>query len=230
MDWTCVRHVILTVGRERNAAWYYEVIRFLKEIPRTVAVISPHARRWLWVLEFHTGGWPHWHLMIEHGRRMIGHENIRRRWRWGHVWEARIRDRSHWQRILGYHQQKGYLAGEAKGHQLSLPDYLCSRNRVRKFGRKADPDPTVRDVPRETSSINPPRAAASPYRERFRRCGDGSRVCIDGHWAYEATDAAIIEGLAHHYNGDPVNGEYDCDADVAAYILSQARKAQEQLD
>ena len=223
MDWRAVRHVILTVGRDAPPVWYYEVVRYMKDIPRMMSKITPSATRWLWVLEFHRGGYPHWHVIVEKGRGMIGHDRIEAAWRHGHVWESPITDRRHWGKIIGYHEKSGYIGGDTKGHQIELPDYLMDRSRVRKFGRKqhrgGDNAPRERPVGDRGRTQ---RAKSESYRQRFSQCGEGARVRVGSQWSYSRADACIINGLAERYLGERVQGEYECEAEYAADVVSQA--------
>ena len=222
-----VRHVILTVGRDKNPAWYYEVIRYFKDIPRLAAQVEG-AKDWLWALEFHHGGWPHWHLIIEREQRgMITHAWIKESWKYGHVWESPIYGERHWRAIVGYHQSKGYLAGEKKAHQLELPPFLAGRSRVRKFGAKQRPSGD--NVPRGTL-VKTERAQARPYAERFQGCGEGSRINNNGRWQDSPADCAIITGLSEHYSGARVNGEFDLDAEDASRVIRQAEAYEEESD
>jgi len=131
-DWRKTRHCVLTVNREIPPSGRFDMIRSKRGI--AVAMRSLGVARWVWVLEFHKGGWPHWHVIAETGGRMIGHDKLAGAWGHGLVWESPIKSESHWKATLGYHAGKGYFAGESKGHQLELPAYLKGSSRVRKFG------------------------------------------------------------------------------------------------
>jgi hypothetical protein len=108
---------------------------------------------------------------------MIGKKVIESLWENGLVWESYIQSENHWKAIKGYHKSKGYLAGESKGHQLVLPDYLMDGNRVRKFGANFK---TGDIVPRGTITKGPPRKQKQKsYRDRFRHCNTTSKMCIN---------------------------------------------------
>lgn len=218
MRWDLVRHIILTCDRKAPPAATYDAIRIGKSIPRLIRSLKLSDRKWIWVLEFHADGYPHWHLLIENReRRMIGHDRIRQEWVWGHVWESPIKGREHWDKIKGYHRHKGYLAGEAKRHQLTLPEHFHDRSRIRKFGGHQKKSA---NVPRGTLAPKT-RQQAEPYGERFKTCGDYCRIRIGSQWGLVLEPAAIVQGLADRYLGDMVNGAYEADPDAIAYVLSQ---------
>lgn len=221
MSWERVRHVVLTVGRKTNPVHYYEAVRFEKAIPRLIRRVAKDCTDFLWVLEFHRGGWPHWHLLLEREQEgMIGHGVIANEWRYGHVWESRIMSAKHWDAIVGYHKKKGYLAGESKAHQLALPDFLLSRSRVRKFGAKPSRE---QNVPRGTSAGRPAgRAKADKYADKFAHCGEGSRINIGGKWTTVAADAAIIRGLAERYLGEPDGPRYYAEEQFSRAVVREA--------
>lgn len=167
LDWRKTRHVILTIDRAYDAQEVFEEIRAEKALPRLVKRIADGSR-YLWALEWHSDGYPHWHLLVEvhesgaAGR--IGKKRIQRAWGFGVVWETFIKTKDHWKAICGYHSSKGYLAGERKKHQLVLPRWLRSESRVRKFGTNVPRGTETRssgDVPRGTK-----RSADRPYKDR----------------------------------------------------------------
>lgn len=190
MDWKRVRHVVLTVKRSIHPAAAYDYIRTYKLIPQLIRDLDLTGQKWIWVLEFHRGGFPHWHLLVESDRGMIGKARIAEMWTLGLVWESYVKSDAHWGAIVGYHQSKGYLAGESKAHQLELPEWAMGRSRVRKFGGH------VRNVPRGTIENDSPekvlpqkdRRADVTYRDRFLECGNGSRISCSGQWAETPTD------------------------------------------
>ena len=132
MSWERVRHVVLTVSRDAGPMEAYQKVRGQSRISRVMRALGTN--RWIWILEFHRGGWPHWHVVADTAGRMLGHSKIMAAWRCGFVWESPIRDEGHWRQMIGYHNNKGYIGGDDKGHQVELPDYLMGESRVRKFG------------------------------------------------------------------------------------------------
>jgi len=192
MDWRSVRHVILTVSREYPAQGAYTLIRKHRSIPRLMAALNLKGRQWLWVLEWHADGWPHWHVLVESDRGMIGKKRIDLEWGWGWSWESYIRDADHWAKIKGYHRSKGYLAGEGKAHQLELPAWLLTESRVRKFsGSQFNPTGYKKAASRSLSRRKRPAA----YADRFASCGDGCKLRVCAQIADTATPyktAAVI--------------------------------------
>lgn len=198
MDWTKVRHIVLTVDRSVPPAAAYDSIRGHKTIPRLVSDLELKGEQWLWVLEFHTGGFPHWHLLVESQRGMIGKRRIESAWAWGLVWESYIKSESHWQAISGYHKSKGYLAGESKGHQLELPEWAMDRARVRKFaGNHRERADDIAENRCEGGSVAVNRRdKAGTYRERIASCGQGVRLRCAGQWAASGMGAGEAAGIA----------------------------------
>ena len=176
MDWRKVRHCILTVSRESAPSVRFEEVRKNRAIAKTMALLS--VGRWIWILEFHRGGWPHWHVLIENGGRMVGHGRLQAAWGRGLVWESPINSENHWRAIMGYHKSKGYLAGEAKGHQLELPEYLRGESRVRKFGASFTVScPWPRQEQAEGRGT---RRKAAGYKERFKYCDTETTLLVGG--------------------------------------------------
>jgi len=144
LDWEFVRHVELTVSRDRfkDGEGAFEEIThkrglgsLLKELERAdgVPIVD-----WVGVVEWHVDGFPHWHLFIEvesKGKEgMIGHGVILRRWPFGVVvWESPILSEDHWKHIKGYFDRNGYF-GEGKGHQGKLPEWgRQSKKRIKRW-------------------------------------------------------------------------------------------------
>ena len=174
LAWRDVRHVILTVGRSRDPGTEFAEVRESRAIARVMSVLG--VDRWIWVLEFHAGGWPHWHVIADTGGRMLGHAKIKESWGRGHVWESPIRSEAHWGAIVGYHRKKGYLAGESKAHQLELPEYLMAESRVRKFGASfalSCPWPKKANLER-----GPRRARARSYRAMLGGCDTETKILV----------------------------------------------------
>lgn len=184
MKWDCVRQVVLTVSRETPAATAMEQIRRTRAIPHLIRALGLGTRRWLWVLEFHADGYPHWHLFIENTRGksgLIGKHKIQRLWGRGHVWESYPKTSNHWGAICGYHRKAGYFAGESKAHQLTLPDYLMDQSRVRKYGSNFTTGIAPKDAKSPTQAPTRRKRAQKPYKERLKACNTVCKVCKDGH-------------------------------------------------
>lgn len=206
LDFTKVRHLILTVNRTYSPDLAFEKLSTSKAIWNTINTLkcglNPDKSglnpgfRYLWVLEFHTDGYPHWHVVLEgqnSGKSgMIGKKNLDRAWFYGLTWESYIKSKEHWERIIGYHQKSGYLGGtsENKRHQLELPEYLKGKTHVRKFGANFSSLSNLQALLNDSNnqSNNEPetlcklkrtrnRAPATPYGKR--KCGNESYVEIN---------------------------------------------------
>ena len=219
MDWSLVRHIVLTADRVSHPVAVYDDVRNQKAIPSIIRALKLTHQKWIWILEWHKDGYPHWHLLIESNRGMIGKKLIASKWMYGLVWESYVKSENHWKRIKGYHQHKGYLAGESKAHQLSLPRALRNRSRVRKYGgyvrrieERAQQEPSA--CPRK-------RARDSTYDERFNECGKNTRVNLCGNWSEIHISSATARTLADRYLGDHENCTYHGDHDSLTHVLNE---------
>lgn len=192
LQWDRVRQVVLTVSRGTDASTIMEDIRKRRAIPKLIQSLGLGKRKWLWVLEFHADGYPHWHLFIENDRGragMIGKERIQSIWGYGHVWESYPKDSKHWGAITGYHRKAGYFAGETKKHQLTLPFYLMHQNRVRKFGANfktaAEEKKVFKEESLEKKSVPGTvrrKRDQKPYQERLEECNTTCKVKKGESW------------------------------------------------
>lgn len=214
MAWDKVRQVVLTVSRETPAAEAMESIRKNRAIPKLIKNLGLKDKRWLWVLEFHADGYPHWHLFIENRRGrigMIGKDRIQTLWKRGNVWESYPKDDNHWKAITGYHRKAGYFAGESKAHQLTLPEYLMEQSRVRKFGanfsleakkivsrEKALSLPG--SVPHETMPPGPTKPRVKrvqrSYEDRLSACNTTCKVEKNGSWLVVNAPGSAVRRFA----------------------------------
>lgn len=180
LNWRKVRHVVLTLNRDIDPGEAYKKIRRNKNIPKLLKKLN--SKKWVWVLEFHADGYPHWHILAESpDGHMFGHRTLTDSWGLGIVWESFIKDKDHWFGICGYHAKKGYLAGEEKKHQLHLPDYLYGETAVRKFGYSA----TLREKKQKKEAIKEvikeirPRKTRT-YGEKLEKCDEKTKICVNG--------------------------------------------------
>lgn len=189
MNYKKVRHVILTFNRNISAIETFDLTRKKRLIPNLMYDLSLRFNKWLWVLEFHSDGYPHYHVFIEtkEGHNgIIGHDNIQSLWQYGHVHETYINSESHWLAMLGYARSKGYFANEAKKHQITLPTYLLNSNRVRKFGTNIKERKTTKEVAKEENKEveenkekTKKRRTQRSYTEMFNTCDTQSIICVN---------------------------------------------------
>jgi len=199
MRWQNVRQIVLTVNREEKPEVIFEKIRKNRAISKLIRSLGLSDCRWLWVLEFHRGGFAHWHLFIERtksGKKaMIGKKRVQSKWRYGLVWESYPKSAEHWQAIVGYHNKTGYFAGEKKQHQVQLPEYLLKQTRVRKYAanfkenvklpgtndeEKKPTDEKTKEAENDERTIK--RRQQKTYVERFKECNRTSQIVKDGQW------------------------------------------------
>lgn len=155
LDWKKTRQVVLTVDPEKFASPQdaYEKIKENKSIPQLIHNLKRTEKisisDWCWVLEWHRGGFPHWHLFIEtdEGKKgMIGNECLLKHWHHGLIFESWIKSEYHWKKFTEYFGRRGYFnpkekqqghSKKDKTHQTTLPQWaLQVRYRIRKTGSK----------------------------------------------------------------------------------------------
>jgi len=131
-DWKSTRHIVLTIDRNLYSSGekaYLDVTQnkrinqLVHNLKRTVGV---KVRDYVWVLEFHRDGFPHWHIFVDTtttGKEgQIHFSNILRYWQIGKVKETYFKTEKHWENLVGYFGKSGYFDKD-KGHQAKLPDW-----------------------------------------------------------------------------------------------------------
>jgi len=150
MDWRFVRHITLTIDPKKypDPEQAYLEVREKKSIAQLVHNLTRtkgrKVERWVWLLEFHRSGHPHWHCFfeVEHEGRagMITGEALRQYWGYGAVHEDYMRNEKHWQAFSTYFGKHGYFSKD-KAHQARLPEWALSyQTPIRRFGSKRSPD------------------------------------------------------------------------------------------
>lgn len=188
LDWKATRQVVLTVDRGKSPDDVFAHIRKKRAVSRLIKSMGLSECRWLWVLEFHLGGFPHWHLFIEtsQGKNgMIGKRFIQKRWKHGLVWETYAQSEQHWQAICGYHRKAGYFAAESKAHQLVLPEYLMEEARVRKFSSNFKTPremATPRAAKKDTVETSKAKRVQRVYKERLAECDTKAKIRKGKSW------------------------------------------------
>lgn len=96
--------------------------------------------RWAWFLEWHSNGFPHFHVFLmldkEGKAGMIGNEFLRDSWNlssW--VREEYFHSEKHFKTLTGYYADKGYFEKDKK-HQGILPDVIMDniRGKIKRYG------------------------------------------------------------------------------------------------
>ena len=153
LNYSATRQVILTIDRKKfkDGQQCYEALKeagavhqFIHNLERTSKI---KIKDWVWVLEWHKGGFPHWHVFIETktGKQgQIGNEILLKHWKYGMVRESYIKTQKHWDRFTKYFAENGYFnprhdkSSKDKSHQLKLPEWALNVSyRIRKTGSKA---------------------------------------------------------------------------------------------
>jgi len=192
--WEKTRQVVLTVDRNRfkdgQDAW--ESMNNKKAIANMIwnikRVRGVKVVRWVWVLEWHETGFPHWHVLIEtKNKGMIGGDILREYWGMG-IWvkETYFKSKEHWDAIVGYFQKKGYFE-KGKKYQSELPAWAVITNlRIRRFSGSVDSNrpgsyqiSTVQKNKGEVLKVNAQKKEQEIYEVRFQECGAYTLVSID---------------------------------------------------
>lgn len=193
MAWRKVRHIMLSVERSHytdGQTAYLAIVKgglirgMLRNLKR---ILGKEIVRWLWVLEWHEDGFPHWHVIVEmaeDGRAaMLGYDAIQRYWGQGIVHESYVKNESHWKALAGYFGQTGYFEESKKDYQTGLPEWAKdSQTSIRRFGASAGKwsDSGKRSDKRSTKEADEkekklPRRHRS-YRVIMDGCGKETRV------------------------------------------------------
>jgi hypothetical protein len=170
------------------------VNQFIHNLKRTGKIVIVD---WVWILEWHVEGDPHWHLFIqtEKGRKgQIGNEKLLKHWKHGLVFESYIKSRKHWGRFTSYFGNNGYFnpndscQTKDKSHQLELPEWAKNVTyRIRKTGsmvkRSKEKNEANRDEKKienenfvEDKSKKDEDAPPKTYHEILESCGQ-STMC-----------------------------------------------------
>ena len=155
LDPEATRHVVLTTDPKKfnfDGQFAYETIKekqglcqFIHNLERTskIKIVD-----WVWILEWHISGFPHWHLFIQTQKGksgQIGNEILRKHWKYGLIHEDYIKSEEHWKKFTSYFGSNGYFNpkskyGKNKSHQLTLPDWAKRvKYSIRKMGSKIKP-------------------------------------------------------------------------------------------
>jgi hypothetical protein len=191
MDWKRVRQVVLTVDREvfKSGQEALESMKNTKAIPNMIwnlkRVKGLGVIDWLWVLEWHGDGFPHWHLFIEvekeGGEGMIGGDVIRKYWgraKW--VKESFVESEEHWKSIVGYFQKNGYF-GKGKEDQTRLPEWALEYSlMIKRFGSMVLPKMDEEKKIGLGVGFGKKREGRRSYKMILNECGKKSRISVKG--------------------------------------------------
>jgi len=139
LDWRSTRHIILTIDRtlfDTPEKAYIHITK-KKAIPQLIHNLKRtkniEIRDYVWILEWHSDGYPHWHLFADVTKigkmGMIHFQNIQKYWNYGNVKETYFKNIKHWNKLVGYFGKHGYFE-KSKGHQAILPDWARSYKRT----------------------------------------------------------------------------------------------------
>lgn len=137
-DYRYVRNFALTVDRELYASGkeaYFgiqrekELAEFMKRLKRRLRQHGVKIYDYLWILEWHKDGFPHWHCLVllnKKGKAGRIATKIDLTGTWGKakfIKEGYIHDAKHWAALAGYVAKHGYFA-DGKKDQARLPDWV----------------------------------------------------------------------------------------------------------
>lgn len=154
LKYKATRQVVLTIDLKKfsgSGQEAYEMVKekgainqFIHNLQRTSGIII---HDWVWILEWHKAGDPHWHLFIEtqEGKKgQIGNQSLLKHWPYGLVFESYIKSKTHWGKFTDYFSANGYFDPKSKceskdkTHQLELPKWANEIDdySIRKYGSK----------------------------------------------------------------------------------------------
>jgi len=148
--------------------------QFIRDIERTSGIVI---KDWMWVLEWHKNGAPHWHVFIEtqEGKAgMIGNKILIKHWKNGIVRESYIKSEKHWKKFTSYFGANGYFAGSEKdkSHQTHLPQWANSVTyQIRKTGGKCKRGIKNKDTKDEKELQESDDKEPVSYKEILSKCG-----------------------------------------------------------
>lgn len=197
MDYKSTRQVVLTTDPKKfkDGQDCFETLRdsgalhqFIHNLTRTSGV---KIKDWAWNLEWHSNGFPHWHMFIETeaGKNgMIGNETILKHWKHGLVYESYIKNQRHWDYLTDYFGNNGYFnpktsgfdkSGKDKTHQLELPEWAKAVTyKIRKTGSKAGMKKVREDEAQDEKGPGVSRDTSKTYTEILDSCGKRTAVYI----------------------------------------------------
>ena len=200
-DYRKTRQVVLTCDPSKfpegpEKAFEYlkkksAVSQFMHNLKRTHKIDFSN---WLWVMEWHENGFPHYHVFIEVAEigkaGMIGNETLLKCWKFGIIHESYIKNKAHWDSVTTYFGKAGYFdpksnTGDKKQHQLDLPEWALNVTyRIRKsnsmiFKKDALQGDYIEDEkwidPDEPEKI---KQSKKTYREILKACGKSTYIDI----------------------------------------------------
>ena len=202
MDFKSTRQVVLTTDPKKfkNGQDCFESLKesgalhqFIHNLQRTSGV---KIKDWAWNLEWHSNGFPHWHLFIETqaGKSgMIGNEIILKHWNYGLVYESYIKTQRHWDYLTDYFGNNGYFNPKSskfdksmkdKSHQLELPVWAKDVTyKIRKTGSKAGMKKIKEEDKKESENeeiekTGRSRETGKTYNQILDSCGKSTSVYI----------------------------------------------------
>lgn len=191
--WEKTRQIILTIDRNLfNSglqAWTTVregrlVAEMMKNLKRVVGL---KFEDWVWILEFHEDGFPHWHLFVQVDKPgaegMIGGDLLRKYWGLGRVIEIPIYSRSHWYSVFGYFEKHGYFHDEMKTYQAMLPEWgLKFEGIIKKYSSMLLPlvDGELRQTKEKVRRLFGKTRKKRMYEVILEECGKKSRVMVKG--------------------------------------------------
>lgn len=199
MNWQAVRMITLTIDREQfsDGEAAYEHMKKTGAIAAMcrnfVRFAGKEIKKWMWILEWHADGYPHWHLVIEmrqSGKQsMIGQEIIHKYWPYGRIREGYVNSQRHWKNISGYLQKRGYLSGgDDKGHQVELPEW------AKNYGHRIKRRGSMRMM--KLSSYKVEKSNVVAFGEKFRcvdECARSYKIKLEACGA--STKINILTGI-----------------------------------
>ncbi len=129
-------YLLLNVSIENPLLIYLMLDQNLFHLPgqklEWIQLYEPlRVERWQWFMEFHSNGFPHWHLFLDVQHQgfygQIGKDRINHYWTIGSIREDYIKSIDHFRNLTSYFRGHGYFEHKGKdlkkGHQMDLPEW-----------------------------------------------------------------------------------------------------------
>lgn len=165
-DWRRTREIVVTCDPKqfKDGKEAYEYVQEHKEIAGLIRNLRRGCKeqdpktgewrqkfkanlitKWMWFMEWHKSGFPHWHIFIEVAERgqagMIDANQVRYYWKAGTwVYATYIKSERHFKHLTGYFAKMGYFEltgkhGKLKEHQMRLPKWAMMETKtIRRSG------------------------------------------------------------------------------------------------
>lgn len=173
LKWKSVQMLTMTVSRDvaEGPREAYEMIQAKRLVAETVRSFFKrgwlHSREFVYVIEFHKDGWPHWHCLVD--VKWVKHEDFKKRWKYGHVFlspKGKFENNSH---------AINYCTKYISKADNPFPDWVLDYSgNLRRFSTSRGLTETKKKVRREKPDEPKRVRNRKTPRERTASCGNDS--------------------------------------------------------